>query len=51
MRDEVLSCREGYVTDDPARDAGLTAVFNARSGPISAAIRFDIDLADTVPTS
>lgn len=42
MSSEVLSCREGYIADDPASDDGLNAVFNLRSGPISAAFRISI---------
>jgi hypothetical protein len=40
----ILGCREGYVASDPANDEGLLRVFNLRSAPIAAAVRFDIDL-------
>ena len=46
IRDEVLTCRQGYVTDSGVADPGLFAVFNQRSGPIAAAIRFDIDVPE-----
>ncbi|MEV0467142.1 hypothetical protein AB0I30_19030 [Nocardia tengchongensis] len=40
----VLSCTEGYITDDWENDSGVWRVFNARNAPIWAAIRMDIHL-------
>ncbi len=48
MRDEVLACKQGYVSDTPAADEGLTRVFNQRNAPIAAAIRFDINIPETL---
>lgn len=48
IRDEVLTCRQGYVADPESYDAGLEAVFNRRGAPIAAAIRFDIDVPEDV---
>jgi hypothetical protein len=46
VRDEVLTCREGYVSDHPQVDEGLNRVFTQRGAPIAAAIRIDIDLPE-----
>lgn len=46
VTEEVLACREGYIADEPRTDQGLFTLFNQRSGPIAAAIRFDIDLPE-----
>lgn len=46
MRDEVLTCNQGYVAEQGLADDGLLNVFNRRSGPIAAAIRFDIDVPE-----
>lgn len=46
IRDEVLTCRQGYVADPGTADAGLFAVFNQRGAPIAAAVRFDIDVPE-----
>ena len=49
VRDEVLTCQQGYIADPNVQDAGLNAVFSQRGAPIAAAIRFDIDVpADLV---
>lgn len=48
MTDRVLACHEGYVVDD-SEDEGLRTIFNRRSGPIAAAIRIDINLAEVAP--
>ena len=48
IRDEVLACKQGYVSEDPGTDEGLNRVFNQRSGPIAAAIRFDINLPEAL---
>jgi hypothetical protein len=45
MTERVLGCHEGYVVDD-SQDEGLGTIFNRRSGPIAAAIRFEFDLAE-----
>lgn len=46
VRDEVLTCRQGYVADPGVSDPGLFAVFNQRGAPIAAAVRFDIDVPE-----
>lgn len=43
---EVLTCKQGYIAQPGVADAGLNAVFYQRTGPISAAIRFDIDVPE-----
>lgn len=45
VTDRVLPCHEGYLAA-PGPDAGLARIFNQRSGPIAAAVRFDINLAE-----
>ena len=46
VRDEVLTCRQGYIAEPNTNDVGLDAVFNRRGAPIAAAIRFDIDVPE-----
>lgn len=48
FRDEVLSCRQGYVTGNAATDIGLDTIFNRRTAPIAAAIRFDINFPESM---
>lgn len=46
--DEVLTCRQGYVAEEPGSDEGLNRVFAQRGAPIAAALRFDIDLPESM---
>jgi hypothetical protein len=51
IADLVLSCKEGHIAGvNPMSDEALYAVFNRRSGPISAAIAITIDAPAQVET-
>lgn len=48
IRDEVLTCHQGYVADPGSADPGLNAVFNQRGAPIAAAVRFNLDVPENL---